>query len=41
MEKIIKSKNLEINKLKNNNDKNKITNIEAEEEIIAIFFYIY
>ena len=38
MEKLIKSKNLEINKLKNNNDKNKITSIETEEEIIAIFF---
>jgi chromosome segregation ATPase len=40
MEKIIKSKNLEINKLKSNNDKNKnkIINIEAGEEIIAIFF---
>ena len=37
MEKIIKSKNLEINKLKSNNDKNKITNIETGE-IIAIFF---
>ena len=38
MEKLIKSKNLEINKLKNNNDKNKITSIETGEEIIAIFF---
>ena len=38
MEKIIKSKNLEINKLKSNNDKNKITNIEKGEKIIAIFF---
>jgi len=38
MENLIKSKDSEINKLKNNNDKNKITSIETGEEIIAIFF---
>ena len=37
-EEIIKSKNAEINNLKNNIDKNKITNIKTGEEIIALFF---
>ena len=36
-EKII-SKNREINNLKENNDKNKITSIKSGEEIIALFF---
>ena len=38
MEKIIKEQELEINKLKKNNDKNKITNLETGEEMISIFF---
>jgi len=38
LEELIKSKNLEINNLKNNNDTNKIVNLKSKEEIIAIFF---
>ena len=38
LEKQINSKNLEIDYLKKNNDKNKITSIKSGEEIIAIFF---
>ena len=38
LEELIKSKNSEINNLKNNNDTNKIVNIESKEEKIAIFF---
>ena len=38
LEELIKSKNLEINNLKNINDKNKIARIKSKEEIIAIFF---
>ena len=34
----LNSKNLEINNLKENNDKNKITSIKSGEEIIAICF---
>ena len=38
LEELIKLKNLEINNLKNNNDKNEITTIKSGEKIIAIFF---
>jgi len=38
LEKQINSKNIKINNLKENNDKNKITSIKSGEEIIAIFF---
>jgi hypothetical protein len=38
LEELIKLKDSEINNLKNNNDKNEITNIKSGEKIIAIFF---
>ena len=38
LEKQLNSKNLEINNLKENNNKNKITSIKSGEEIIAICF---
>ena len=41
LEKQINSKNLEIDYLKENSDKNKITPIKSGEEIITIFFTSY
>ena len=38
LEKQINSQNLEINYLKENNDKNKIISIKSGEEIISLFF---
>ena len=38
LEEIIISLNSQINDLKNNTDKDKITNIKSEEEIVALFF---
>ena len=38
LEELIKLKDSEINNLKNNNDRNEITNIKSGEKIIAIFF---
>ena len=38
LEEIIISLNLKLNKLKNNTDKDKITNSKSGEEIVALFF---